>query len=124
MKKPILVFLSILIFMLAGCAMGTTNVTYVTSVPEDKLCTLRIIPTLGVKQFNGESVDWSGGFGDWVEVKIPAGTHTFVLNYFSAHGSQSGMTYTASFEAGRTYSMVAQPMTQRTFRVSIVEGVL
>jgi hypothetical protein len=124
MKKPILVFISILIFMLAGCAMGTTNIPYTASVPAEKLCTLRIVPTLSVKQFDGQPVDWIGGFGSWAEVKIPEGTHTFILNYTSAHGSQTGMTYTASFEAGRTYSMVAQPMTQRTFRVSIVEGVL
>ena len=124
MKRSMLIFSSIIIFMLAGCTMGTTHIPYVASASPEKLCTLRIAPTLSVTQFNGESVKWIGDFASWGEVQIPEGTHAFILNYNAAHGYQRGLEFTASFAAGQTYSMVAQPMTQRTVRISIVDGAL
>ena len=124
MKRHMLVFVGIMVFMLAGCAMGTTNIPYTASAPTEKLCTLRIAPTLTVTQFNGEQVKWAGDFASWGEVQIPEGSHTFMLNYNAAHGQQRGLAFTASFTAGRTYSMYAQPMTQTSIRVGIVDGVL
>ena len=124
MKKCILVFICLICLLLTACAMGTTHIPYTASAPAEKLCILRIVPTLTVTQFNGEEVKWIGGFATWGEVQIPEGTHTFVLNYNSAHGYQRGLNYTASFVAGRTYSMVAQPITQKSIRIGIVDGEL
>ena len=124
MRRPILIFMAIMISMLAGCAMGTTNIPYAASVPAEKLCTLRIVPTLTVTQFNGEQVKWVGDFASWGEVQIPEGSHTFTLDYSAAHGYQRGLNFTATFVAGRTYSMFAQPMTQKSIRVGIVDGTL
>lgn len=124
MKKPVLVFFVLALFLVGGCTMGTTNVSYVASAPAEKLCTLRIVPTLTVTQFNGEAVKWNGGFANWGEVKIPEGTHAFVLTYSAAQGHQTNIQFTGSFRAGRTYSMVAQPMSQNMVYISIVDGVL
>ena len=124
MTKRFLTSMIIAVFMLAGCALGTTNIAYAPPAPPEKLCTLRILPSLTVTEFDGAAVNWNGGFGSWGEVKIPEGTHTFILTYSAAHGYQRGISFTASFMAGRVYSMVAQPMTQTTVRIGIVDGVL
>lgn len=124
MKKFSLMFAIIAVFLINGCALGTTSIPYSASAPAEKLCTLRIIPSLTVTQFDGETVEWAADFATWAEVKIPEGTHTFILTYSAAHGYQRGIDFTASFEAGRTYSMVAQPISQQTVRISIVDGAL
>jgi hypothetical protein len=123
-KKFSLIFILLSVLMFAGCTMGTTKIPYTTSAPQEKLCTLRIVPTLEVTQFNGEAVKWIGDFATWGEVKIPEGTHKFVLNYSAAHGYQSGIRFTSAFIAGHTYSMSAQPIDQNTIRINITEGVL
>ncbi|MDR1243335.1 MAG: hypothetical protein LBM00_11230 [Deltaproteobacteria bacterium] len=124
MKKLTLISIIIAVFMLAGCTLGTTKIPYASSVPQEKLCTLRIVPTLKVTLFDGEEVEWIGDFVTWAEVQIPEGTHEFVLDYGSAHGYQNGIRFTSSFTAGRTYSMFAQPITRNTVRIGVVEGVL
>ncbi len=124
MKKRFCILMILAVFMLAGCALGTSNIAYAPSAPPEKLCTLRIVPTLTVTEFDGAPVNWNGGFGSWGEVKIPEGTHTFILTYSAAHGYQRGLSFTASFAAGRTYSMVTQPISQTTVRIGIVDGAL
>ncbi len=123
MQKLFLMFI-LAVFMIGGCTLGTTHIPYSAPAPQEKLCTLRIVPTLTVTQFDEEEVKWSGDFATWGVVQIPEGTHTFVLTYSAAHGYQTNIHFTASFLAGRAYSMVAQPVTQTTVRISIVEGVL
>lgn len=125
MKNFISVFVIIAAFMVGGCAaLGTTNIPYAASVPPEKLCTLRVAPALTVTQFNGAAVTWEAAWGHWGEVKIPEGTHTFILNYSAAHGHATNISFTGNFTAGRTYSMVAQPITSTTVRISIVDGVI
>ena len=124
MKKTILMIIFSVVLMVTGCALGTTNIPYASSESPEKLCTLRLAPTISVTQFDGEAVNWAGDFAAWGEVKIPEGTHTFVLTYSAAHGHRSGINFIAVFEAGRTYSMVAQPTSGQSVQIRIVEGTL
>lgn len=125
MRKFIPVFIIIAAFIVGGCgALGTTNIPYAASVSPEKLCTLKVAPTLSVTHFNGEAVKWEAAWGHWGEVKIPEGTNSFILIYSAAHGHATDINFTGNFTAGRTYSMVAQPITNNTVRISIVDGVI
>ena len=133
MKKIIPAFILIAILMVSGCAaLGTTQIQYAASAPPEKLCTLRVAPSLTITQFNGEAVNWAPAWGHWAEVQIPEGTHAFVLTYNTVHGGASNIQFSGNFTAPRTYSMIAQPMSQYTFgsttkttiQIRIVDGVI
>ena len=76
-------------------------------------CTIEIIATLTVVNFDGEEVKWRAAFGkSWVSKPITAGSHTFVLDY--RRNVQGGTHYQNGiavnydkFVAGHTYEMVA-----------------
>jgi hypothetical protein len=94
----------------AGCA--TDIGIHDPSVPQEQLCTLKIERELYVHQFDGDDVKWYNDFLDFgAVVKIPAGRHSFVMNYVSG-GSRytryaDNLRYSHTFEAGRTYVMEA-----------------
>jgi hypothetical protein len=70
----------VLFFVLAGC--GITQIPYVSPAPPEKNCTLKIIGTLTVKQFDGQNVEWKpNGMDAWAAVQIAGGSHTFVVDY-------------------------------------------
>ena len=99
-------------FILGGCLNAVTHVPYAGSAPPEKLCTLNIVGTLTVRQFDGENVDWSPSFGDnWASVQIPEGSHTFVVDYSRTVSggwhTQSDIAVSGNFIAGRTYRMLA-----------------
>jgi hypothetical protein len=110
MKKFILLICSAL--MLAGC-MSSTPISFTSSAPPEKNCTLNIIATLSVTSFDGQNVEWTAGLMDtWASVRIPEGKHIFVLDYErTVHNSrhfQNGITVSYDkFLAGHTYEMVA-----------------
>ena len=103
------------ILMLAGCINAATNIPYASTTPPEKLCTLNVIATLTVTDFDGEKVSWSPDFGDsWSSVRIPEGRHTFTLDYHRNVGAQGEYHSQTSirvsydgFKSGRTYEMVA-----------------
>ena len=100
------------VFMLGGCLNAATNIPYAGSAPPEKLCTLNIVGTLTVKQFDGEKVDWSPSFGDnWATVQVPEGSHTFMVDYSrtvpGGQHTQNDITVSGNFIAGRTYRMLA-----------------
>ncbi len=97
--------------------MGTaTAVKHETDAPPEKLCTLNIHGNLTVVGIDGKTVHWTPNFGDaWVSVRIPEGSHTFLVNYgrdlTASHGEthyKNNIEYTyAHFVAGHTYQMLA-----------------
>lgn len=93
---------------LAGCA---TNLgVYDTSVPQEQLCTLKIDSDLFVRQFNADKVRWNQSFPQFgVVVQIPAGYHTFLMDYDGSTKSYAryatNIRYSYTFATGRTYVM-------------------
>ncbi|MDR3074277.1 MAG: hypothetical protein LBV01_06095 [Deltaproteobacteria bacterium] len=93
---------------MAGCA---TNLgIYDTSVPQNQLCTLKTPPELFIRQFNGNKVNWNQSFPQLgVVVQIPAGRHTFLIDYDGSSRSYTryatDIRYSYTFEAGKTYVM-------------------
>ena len=104
---------------LTGCA---TNIgVYDSSVPQERLCTLKIDSVLFVRQFDGDKVKWNQSFPQLgVVVQIPAGHHTFLMDYDASSRFYAryatNIRYSYTFEAGKTYVM--QPVTANG-RVSI-----
>ena len=105
----IAVFL-IMILALAGCASNLG--VYDSSVPPQQLCTLKTPAELFFRQFNGDKVNWNQSFPQLgVIVQIPAGRHTFLIDYV-AKGSlythyADDIRFSYTFEAGKTYVMEA-----------------
>lgn len=103
------------VFMLVGCVSAATNIPYTSSAPQEKLCTLNVIATLTVTDFDGEKVNWSPNFGDsWSAVRIAEGRHTLTMDYDRNVGTQGERYYQNNivvsydgFVAGHTYEMVA-----------------
>jgi len=113
-----------------GCSGGMSNISYTSSAPPEKLCTLNILGTLTVKKFDGEDVNWSKNVGDsWMSVQIPAGSHTFVLNYKKApmfgnyHIIKNGMIFSYDgFVAGHTYKMMIKSDTwSQSLKISLLD---
>jgi hypothetical protein len=94
--------------MLASCS--SANIQYVSSVPQNKLCTLYISKTLAVKNFNGENVDWTTWSGVSVKIQIPEGNNTFVVDYSDSVSNgyiyANDISVTHTFVAGKTYYML------------------
>lgn len=84
---------------------------YDPSVPPEKLCILKIHEELYVRQFDGSDVDGAGYFHQvsGAIVPIPAGHHSFVINYVSGGSlyiySARGIRYSHTFDTGKTYVM-------------------
>ncbi len=99
--------------LLAGCVSAATPISYDNSAPPEKCCTLNVIATLTVKEFDGKTVNWAAGFGDsWAAVQIPEGSHTFVLDYSRQvqggyHHQENIVFRYDGFVAGRIYEMIA-----------------
>jgi hypothetical protein len=111
---PALCFSLLLALLLSGCVPSSaTPIAYISPEPPEKTCTLRIIGTLTVTNFDGEQVEWkAGGFDAWASVQIPAGRHTFTLDFDRyANGRRqyrNGITLSYdSFVVNHTYEMVA-----------------
>jgi hypothetical protein len=110
--------------MLNGCVNSATKIPYTHSAPPEETCTLNIIATLTVRNFDGKEVDWKPNWGDsWASVQISAGSHTFIVDYERqinrgfAPGTptmqmgrhhRGGITISYDkFMAGHTYQMIA-----------------
>lgn len=108
-KNTFCFVIAIIGLALAGCAnnMGVHDL----SVPQEKLCTLNISDELYVWKFDGNDVKWYGSFHQVTGsvIQIPAGHHSFVVNYVSGSSrriySARDITYSQVFEAGKTYVM-------------------
>lgn len=107
-KKHLFLIFVVISLVLTGCAsnMGVHD----PSVPQEKLCTLKIDSDLYVHQFDGEDVKWYGLFHQTTGaiVQIPSGHHSFVMHYES--GSRyiryaNDVKFSHTFEAGKTYVM-------------------
>ena len=106
---------------LSGCGPDTIYIADSGSPAPEKACTLNILTTLTVKHFDGKDVQWNPekkGSAWWVSVRIPAGNHTFLLNYdyrevyllVGGGGSLqgSGGAFTSdNFIVGHTYDLIA-----------------
>jgi len=105
---------------LTGCA---TNLgVYDASVPQQRLCTLKTDPKLFIRKFNGDKVNWNQSFPQLgVVVQIPAGRHTFLIDYVAKGSIRTDyaydIRYSHTFEAGKIYIM--EPTVSGN-RVSIV----
>jgi len=107
------------VMLIAGCAKFQDFGVYDKTVPEDQLCTLDIEGGLYIREFNGLTVGpergWGLKYGNIVGskghaiVKIPAGTHTLLANYYlNGYGtvySVEDINTTHTFKAGRTYRL-------------------
>lgn len=106
--------------LLGGC--GTANISYTTSVPPEKLCTLDIGLYLTVVRFDGEEVDWVGN--PWHNsniVRIPEGAHTFTVYWETGRYASSGIQVAGNFVAGRAYKMTEESLGGGRIRIRIDE---
>jgi hypothetical protein len=108
------IFVVCSILALGGCASSATPVAYQSAAPPEKLCTLDVIATLAVRNFDGEAVEWTSGMYDtWASVRIPEGSHTFVVDYDRTlpngrrHYRNGIVVGYDGFKAGHAYEMVA-----------------
>ncbi|MDL2268763.1 hypothetical protein LJC71_02495 [Desulfosarcina sp. OttesenSCG-928-A07] len=98
------------VFLLTGCLSATTQIPYATSVPPEELCTIKFAGNLTVKNFDEKEVNWSSDFGDyWFSVQLPAGEHTFMVDYDQTMNrawiQRRNIPLTYDFTAGRTYQV-------------------
>jgi len=138
----------LVVVLIGGCAKIKDLGVYDKSVPADQLCTLEIAGGIFVREFNGKKVGsfsimplakgWGVTFGYYVgsksyaTIKIPAGSHTLLANFYM---EGFGTTYTVkdlsishNFTAGNTYLLTAQLQkangdVQDTWTRSSVSGV-
>lgn len=93
--------------MLMGCASNLGN--YDSSVPQEQRCTLEIDKELFIRQFNDNDVNWNKFFHHSFDsvVQIPAGHHTFLMDYVSdsrlSRRYVKNVRFSYTFEAGKTY---------------------
>jgi len=115
------------IVLIAGCAKFKDLGVYDKTVPEDQLCTLEIAGGLYVREFNGKKVGsnflgtiasgwglkygYNVGSAGYATIKIPAGNHTLLVNFYM---NDFGTSYTVkdlsishNFTAGNTYLLTA-----------------
>jgi len=90
MKNRILIKAFIFISLVFGIiSSGCTSSKYVydKSIPEDQLCILKIPLNCSVVRFNDSKTHWNDtifyGFRKDTMVKIPAGEHTLIIDYFN-----------------------------------------
>lgn len=119
MKKFLLFTVSaaFLLCSLGGCAQTSTPIQYASPAPLEETCTLKVLSTLTVLDFDGQQVNWKAASGDyWAEVQIAEGQHRFTLNYrrdvnasqsFDYHYRNAIVVSYAKFKAGHVYEMVA-----------------
>lgn len=119
-KNPIRISLYLCFFalcsalLLTGCSTSSTQINYQSGVPLEKTATLNIIGTITVRQFDGKDVRWGVKFLDtWATVRIPEGSHTFLLNYSRVINARGDTHYLRNititynnFIAGRTYQLI------------------
>ena|GEM_PF-5102715 len=96
-----------------NCANATPDAANESSKPSEENCTIEIIATLTVSNFDGAEVEWKASRGkSWTIKEISAGSHTFTVDY--RRNVQGGYHYQRDitvaydkFVAGRKYEMVA-----------------
>jgi hypothetical protein len=106
-----LLFLFWIIF--PGCA--SNYYVYDKTIPEEQLCTLKITKDYNVVKFNESKVRWMTIRSDEATVKIPAGEHKLIVDYFH-YDYIGGGTYsyrradnieiTFEFKPGKTYEFI------------------
>jgi len=112
------VFVLFIGLFLTGCASG--NYVFDKSIPKENLSILKLPLELSVVKFDDQDVKWVAGFGYYTSgsttaasVKIPAGEHTLIVNYFlQRNNGQFRETTTANgievkydFQPGVTYKL-------------------
>ena len=101
--------------VMTGCITKKLQ-SYDNTLPQEQQCTLIIVGTLKVTSFDNKKVKWSPGFfgygvyGSSSIIKIPAGKHTFLVNYKENIGGagyyhKENIDIAYNFEAGQTYKM-------------------
>ena len=135
--KKIMYFatLVIIVFMtITGCTSYKGAIDH--SVPVSEMAMLKIDANLNVIEFNGESVNWRKTFygarlgNGWLNIAIPAGEHTFTFNYHDVRGTgrtaqyeiitittAEGLTLSGTFEAGNTYKINTQYISDNRIQV-------
>ncbi|MCL2760800.1 MAG: hypothetical protein FWD70_04035 [Desulfuromonadales bacterium] len=115
-KYAIVVFATIILLTSCAANLGSYDPT---ALPTTQ-CTLIVKGTLNVIRFDGEKVDWKSGWFAYgrpshFTIRIPAGAHTFLINYreFPPIGnfyySRDGIRFNGNFEAGKEYIMGMDP---------------
>lgn len=119
MKKYLFFIIVVSIFaFLSSCA--TTYKAYNRNIPNDETCTIRIPDNFTVVRFNDSRVRWKTSiwyfplisYKKEVEVKIPAGENTLIVNYFwrqdtgyQVHTRRAdGIEVKYDFQAGESYA--------------------
>jgi hypothetical protein len=103
---------------LAGCV--SAYYVFDKSIPAENLSVLKLPLELSVVKFDDTDVKWQNGFGYYTDgsqiassVKIPAGEHTLIVNYYiQKRNGQFTETITAKgievkydFQPGITYKL-------------------
>jgi hypothetical protein len=105
---------------LTGCA--STNYVFDKSIPEENLSIIKFPFTLSIVKFDDKDVKWTpdyiwGYYPDKdklaITVKIPAGEHTLIINYYSSENrgaytetrTAKGIEIKYDFQPGNTYSI-------------------
>jgi hypothetical protein len=135
MKKKIdICTLGLFCFILFGCSSSPKTLPpFDPTLPDDQICILQIDTRLLVKQFDGKNVNWSAGFWQGYEmgitsIKIPIGSHSFLVDFEwnisggSKYYSKKDIEYSFSdFEPGRVYLM--EPITSGSYTAVISNSV-
>ena len=99
-------------FFIFGCSSTPKiGIIYDSTIPDEQSSILFIPSELTVIRFNEETVSWKSGWG--VNVRIPAGEHTLVIDYRSVtvQGSwrtistAEGLNVTFDYKPGITYEL-------------------
>jgi hypothetical protein len=120
---------------LTGCV--SNNHVFDKSITEENLSILKIPPELSAVKFDDTKVKWhTNPWGFYlnssemiVTVKIPAGEHTLIVNYFSTenHGSYTqtrtadGIEVKYDFQPGITYKLSARMVGYNKIAVIVEE---
>jgi hypothetical protein len=114
------IFISLVLGMiLSGCT--SSMYVYDKTIPEDQLCTLKIPLVCSVVKFNDSITHWNDtifyGFKKDTMVKIPAGEHTLIINYFNQESigyrtfritKAENIKITYEFQPGKTYEIFSR----------------
>jgi hypothetical protein len=124
MKNRILIkafiFISLVFVMIiSGCT--SSKYVYDKSIPEDQLCILKIPLVCSVIRFDDSKTHWNDtifyGFKKDTMVKIPAGEHTLIINYFNQELIGNNMfritkaynfEIVYEFQPGKTYEIFSR----------------
>jgi hypothetical protein len=117
--KAFIFISSVLGIILSGCT--SSKYVYDKSIPEEQLCILKIPLNCSVVRFNDSKTHWNDtmfyGFRKDTMVKIPAGEHTLIIDYFNQEligyrtfriTKAENIKITFEFQPGKTYEIFSR----------------